>query len=90
MISFWAVLLLVLATSPLTAPFSSCSVLDLLADRELQNGALVQAKNFKNDSTATPDRTPLLLFSNIETDGALLPQPRSTQRHCTIQTALRL
>jgi hypothetical protein len=45
MFSVWAVLLLVLAISPVTAPFSSCDLEDLLADRDVHCGAILQAKS---------------------------------------------
>ena len=45
MFSVWAVLLLVLAISPVTAPFSSCELEDFLADRDVHSGAILQAKS---------------------------------------------
>jgi hypothetical protein len=39
-----ALLLLVLAVSPLTAPFSTCDLFDLLTGRASSAGAIVQAK----------------------------------------------
>jgi len=41
--SFSAVLLLVLVVSPVTAPFSSCDLENLLSDRDARHGALLQS-----------------------------------------------
>ena len=40
---FWAILLLVLAVSPVTAPFSSCDVENLFSDRDVTR-AMLQSK----------------------------------------------
>ena len=88
--SFWAVLLLVFAASPLTAPFSSCSPSDFLNERELHSAALLQAKNVKDDSTAPMGGAPILLFSNLEADASVVRTPLAAQRHCPLQIPLRL
>lgn len=40
----WAVLLLVLVVSPVTAPFSSCDLENLLSDSNAHHGAILHSK----------------------------------------------
>jgi len=46
--SFWAILLLVLAVSPVTAPFSSCDLEHLFSERAAHPGAILQAQNVQD------------------------------------------
>ena len=48
--SFWAILLLVLAVSPVTAPFSSCDLGHLFANPGPHPGAILQSKLLQDKS----------------------------------------
>lgn len=88
-ITFWAALLLVLAASPLTAPFSSCSIWDLLAGGDVQAEAFLQAKPLKDDATASPGAVAPLPFVPFGTQTFFAPSAGpSVQR--ILQIPLRL
>ena len=55
--SFWAVLLLVLAVSPVTAPFSSYDLGDLFSDPSPHPGAILQIKVVHDKSIDTVTRS---------------------------------
>ena len=68
-IGFWAVLLLVLVVSPVTAPFSSCDLGDLVAGRDLHDDGILQAKTAKDD--CRPAASTMVLVC--------LPRPHDTR-----------
>ena len=49
---FWAILLFVLAVSPVTAPFSAFDLENFLSDRDAHPNAIVQSKGVQDKSAA--------------------------------------
>jgi hypothetical protein len=78
-----AVSLLVLAGSPLTAPFSTCDVTDLFGGHEWLAGSSIQCKTAPDDSLPTIDGASRLCAPRPVTASAVLalidrPAPRDT------------
>ena len=84
--SFWAILLLVLAVSPVTAPFSSCDLGALFADPGPHPGAILQSKvlqdkSVDNVAVGIVRDVPIPAASKAPGAGTRAPAPRLGIRH---------
>ena len=89
-ITFWVTLLLVLAASPLTAPFSSCSIWDFLVAGDVPAGAVLQAKPVKADQTASPGAVPPLPFVQVGIEAFSAPSASPAVQQRILHIPLRL
>ena len=89
-VGFWAVLLLLLAVSPVTAPFSFCDLGDLFADRDLHGGGILQSKTAKDDAKPSLSTTAFVIVLEAQSADSFPQHPHTTLLSRTLDIPLRL
>lgn len=86
----FGILLLVLMVSPITAPFSTCDLLDLLGGSRAAGAAVLQSKSVPDDPV--PGLVGHVTVHAVQITASVPPglQPGEPGRRATLQTPLRI
>ena len=91
LLKFGAVVLLVLAVSPVTAPFSTIDLPELFgSDHSRTGGAILKSKTAPDNTPPCPSSSPALQAPNVAWEGGAVPTCSHARSYQTSPIPLRI